>query len=76
MAELGYKEMQFAGYYGRSPQQVRDLLQQLGLSSPAAHVSLGLIREDLEKQIDIAKEIMKTINIELKFISYGSSSKK
>ena len=57
VAELGYKEMQFAGYYGRSPQQVRDLLQQLGLSSPAAHVPLGLIREDLEKQIDIAKEI-------------------
>ena len=24
VAELGYKEMQFAGYYGRSPQQVSD----------------------------------------------------
>ena len=57
VAELGYKEMQFAGYYGRSPQQVRDLLQQLGLSSPAAHVGLNLIREDLRKQIDIALEI-------------------
>ena len=57
VAELGYKEMQFAGYYGRSPQRVRDLLEQLGLSSPAAHVGLNLIREDLRKQIDIALEI-------------------
>jgi len=57
VAELGYKEMQFAGYYGRSPQRVRDLLEQLGLSSPAAHVGLNLIREDLGKQIDIALEI-------------------
>ena len=57
VAELGYKEMQFAGYYGRSPQLVRDLLEQLGLSSPAAHVGLNLIREDLRKQIDIALEI-------------------
>ena len=57
VAELGYKEMQFAGYYGRSPQQVSDLLGRLGMSSPAAHVGLNLIREDLGKQIDIALEI-------------------
>ena len=43
VAELGYKEMQFAGYYGRSPQQVSDLLGRLGMSSPAAHVGLNLI---------------------------------
>ena len=57
VAELGYKEMQFAGYHGRSPEHVRRLLDQLGLTSPAAHVSLNIVREDLEKQIDIAREL-------------------
>ena len=54
VAELGYKEMEFAGYYGRSAGEVRDLLDRLGLSSPASHISLDLIRNDLNKQIDIA----------------------
>ena len=57
VAELGYKEMEFAGYYGRSAREVRDLLDRLGLSSPASHISLDLIRNDLNKQIDIAAEI-------------------
>ena len=57
VAELGYKEMEFAGYYGRSAGEVRDLLDRLGLSSPASHISLDLIRNDLNKQIDIAAEI-------------------
>ena len=57
VAELGYKEMQFAGYHGRSPEHVRRLLDRLGLTSPATHVSLNLVREDLEKQIDIARKL-------------------
>ncbi|NKB34985.1 MAG: TIM barrel protein [Pseudomonadales bacterium] len=57
LAEIGYKEMQFAGYHGKSPAEVRRILDRLGLSSPAAHVGLGLLREDIDRQIDIAGEI-------------------
>ncbi|MDG2420805.1 MAG: sugar phosphate isomerase/epimerase [Gammaproteobacteria bacterium] len=57
VADLGYTEMQFAGYHGRSPEQVKKILDQLGLESPAAHVSLELIKEDLDNQIDIAQKI-------------------
>ena len=57
VADLGYKEMQFAGYHGRSPEQVKKILDQLGIASPAAHVSLELIKEDLDNQIDIAQKI-------------------
>ena len=57
VADLGYTEMQFAGYHGRSPEQVKKILDQLGLASPAAHVSLKLIKEDLDNQIDIAQKI-------------------
>ena len=38
VAEIGYKEMEFAGYFGRSPAQVRQTLDQNGMSSPAAHI--------------------------------------
>ena len=57
VADLGYTEMQFAGYHGRSPEQVKKILDQLGIASPAAHVSLELIKEDLDNQIDIAQKI-------------------
>lgn len=57
LAELGYKEMQFAGYHGKSPEYVKKLLDQLELTSPASHVSLNLVRKELDKQIDIAREM-------------------
>ena len=57
VAELGFKEMQFAGYYGRSPAEVRRILDRLGMTSPAAHVGLGLMRDEIDRQIDIAGEI-------------------
>jgi len=40
IAAIGYKEVEFAGYFGRTPQQVRDALKANGLTSPAAHVTI------------------------------------
>jgi sugar phosphate isomerase/epimerase len=37
VAKLGYKEVEFAGYYGKSPKEVRALLDSNGLTSPSAH---------------------------------------
>ncbi len=37
VAKIGYKEVEFAGYYGKSPQEVRALLDSNGLTSPSAH---------------------------------------
>ena len=38
VAAIGYKEVEFAGYFGHTPQQVRDALKKHGLSAPAAHL--------------------------------------
>jgi sugar phosphate isomerase/epimerase len=38
VAAIGYKEVEFAGYYGRSAYEVRDVLKRHGLSSPASHI--------------------------------------
>jgi sugar phosphate isomerase/epimerase len=51
---IGYEEVQFAGYHGRSPSEVRGILDDAGLSAPAAHVGLGAIRDDLDAQLEAA----------------------
>ncbi|MEZ4699023.1 MAG: sugar phosphate isomerase/epimerase [Rhodothermales bacterium] len=52
VAAIGYKEVEFAGYYDRSPDQVRALLDRLGLTSPSVHAGLEGLREDLEGNLD------------------------
>jgi sugar phosphate isomerase/epimerase len=37
VAKIGYKEVEFAGYFGKSPKEVRALLDSNGLTSPSAH---------------------------------------
>jgi sugar phosphate isomerase/epimerase len=46
IAEMGYKEVEFAGYFGRTPVQVKELLAQNRLTSPSTHVSIELARQD------------------------------
>jgi sugar phosphate isomerase/epimerase len=38
VAAIGYKEVEFAGYFNHTPQQVRAALASHGLTSPAAHL--------------------------------------
>jgi sugar phosphate isomerase/epimerase len=40
LAEIGYREVEFAGYFGRSPEETRRLLAQNGLTAPSAHIGL------------------------------------
>ncbi len=54
VAELGYREMEFAGYFERSPAQVRTLLDANGLTSPAAHIPLNAVRDNLGAMIESA----------------------
>jgi len=57
VAELGFKQVEFAGYYNRTPQQVRSLLDSLGLESPSAHIPIQALRSDPAKAIEAAKVI-------------------
>ena len=43
VATIGYREVEFAGYYGRTPAEVRALLARDGLSSPSAHIPIDLL---------------------------------
>src|SRR5436305_6279428 len=37
VAKIGFKEVEFAGYFNQSPQNVRALLDRLGLRAPSSH---------------------------------------
>ncbi len=58
VASIGYKEVEFAGYFGRPPQQVRAALEKNGLTSPSCHVDYDLLAPDKwPVQIESAKTI-------------------
>ena len=51
VAEIGYKEFEFAGFYNHTPAQVRSILDRLDVTAPSSHVGLNLFREDIDKLI-------------------------
>jgi sugar phosphate isomerase/epimerase len=61
VAAIGYKEVEFAGYFNHSPQEVRDLLKASGLTSPSAHVDYASLAPDrLPAVLDAAHAIGQT----------------
>jgi len=40
VAKIGYNEVEFAGYFGRTPQQIAESLRKSGLKAPAAHIDM------------------------------------
>jgi sugar phosphate isomerase/epimerase len=57
VAAIGFKEVEFAGYFGRTPQQVNAALSRSGLSAPAAHVSLQSMRTEWNKTLESANRM-------------------
>ena len=54
VAEYGYDEVEFAGYFDYAPREVRGFLDATGLESPSAHISLDDIRMSSEQLIETA----------------------
>ncbi len=57
VAAIGYKEVEFAGYYNKTPNDVRAILDRYGLASPSAHAPLADIQTKLDQTIETAKTI-------------------
>src|SRR5213594_2787819 len=56
VAEIGYKEVEFAGYFNHTPADVRAILDRHGLSAPSTHVALGEI-DAWKAALDTAKAV-------------------
>ena len=46
VAAIGFKEVEFAGYFKNTPQQVRDALKRHGLASPSGHIDYPSLTGD------------------------------
>lgn len=54
VAEIGYEKVEFAGYFDHDPSQIRQWLDALSLSAPAAHHSLEEMQGDVSRIIEDA----------------------
>lgn len=57
VAQIGYKEVEFAGYFGRTGKQVRAVLDKNGLAAPSTHVQYDELDEKFPSVIETSKEI-------------------
>ncbi len=57
VAQIGYKEVEFAGYYNRTATEIKAMLESLELTSPSAHVSRDLIRDNPMPSIEAAPRL-------------------
>jgi sugar phosphate isomerase/epimerase len=46
VSQIGYKEVEFAGYFNLPAAQIRALLDQNGLTSPSVHTAIELLERD------------------------------
>ncbi|MDX2184828.1 MAG: sugar phosphate isomerase/epimerase [Gemmatimonadaceae bacterium] len=46
LGAAGYREVEFAGWYGRTPAQLREALRGARLTAPSAHVDVAELRRD------------------------------
>lgn len=57
VAAIGYREVEFAGYFGHAASQVRSSLRDAGLMAPSAHIPLEAIGSGWEEVIENALAI-------------------
>ena len=57
VAELGYEGVEFAGYGDIPAEEMKSLLQELGLQAAGSHVSLQQLQDNLQGEIDYLKTI-------------------
>jgi sugar phosphate isomerase/epimerase len=56
-AKAGYRGVEFAGYHGKSPAQLGDLLAQYKLKAVSTHVGMNRLRAALDEEIGYAKAL-------------------
>jgi sugar phosphate isomerase/epimerase len=57
VARIGYREVEFAGYFDWKPDAVRNALRQNGLSSPSSHIGFPNLGPEWDKTIEDALKI-------------------
>lgn len=54
---IGYREVETAGFYGKSGKELRKLFADHGMTAPSAHSSMGEIQKNMQQLVDGAAEV-------------------
>jgi sugar phosphate isomerase/epimerase len=57
VAAIGYREVEFAGYFDRRPSAIRAALDRCGLAAPSAHLPFEVIGSNWSHTLQDAREI-------------------
>lgn len=57
VAEIGYREVEFAGYPYGTAQSLRQILDRLGLRAPSSHVGFHSLRGDWDRTLEQAATV-------------------
>ncbi len=57
VARIGYREVEFAGYFGRTPARIREILSGTGLYAPAAHLPFPALHTGWEAALEVAQAV-------------------
>ena len=57
VADVGYTEMEFAGYFDHSAKEIKQLLDDNGLTAPSAHIQLDAFDTNLSQILDDAQTV-------------------
>ncbi|GHV37524.1 sugar phosphate isomerase [Spirochaetia bacterium] len=56
-AKAGYQGVEFAGYFGNSPAQMKELLTKYKLKAVSTHLGIPRLKEALDEEIEYAKQL-------------------
>ena len=57
VARIGYREVEFASYFDKSPREIRALLDANGLRAPSSHLQTPILGDQWPAALDAAKVI-------------------
>ena len=55
LKEMGYEYVEFAGYYDKSAEEIKEILDRIGLKCVSVHQVLDFFDEDAQKGVDFLK---------------------
>ncbi|GAC1672658.1 MAG: sugar phosphate isomerase/epimerase [Candidatus Acidiferrum sp.] len=60
VAEIGYREIEFAGYFDHQPKEIRAMLDRHKLTSPSSHVGYDLVENKWPETLEAAHVVGQT----------------
>ena len=77
LKKMGYDGVEFAGFYGKTPQEMRELCDKVGLIPLSSHIPFPSIRDELERHIaDSVALGVKYVGISYMHLDYHKGGEK